>query len=498
MMSPVRTNGESDIDIKRAVGDIVGAENVVDDPDVLEDHGGDMSFVPGHRPVLIVKPREAQQVHELVRWANRTSMPLVPLSSGPPHFKGDTVPGLGGVMVDLSGMNKILRIDRRNRVAMVEPGVTFRVLKPEVEKQNMRLMLPLAPRHTKSVLGSYLEREPILVPKYHWDMSDPLCCTEVIFGSGDLFRTGAAAGPGTLDEQRESGQAQKNPLGPGPSDLFRVVQGAQGTLGMVTWATIRLELLPSIKRLFMVGCERLEEITDFISWLQRLKLGDECFILDRLNLASLLEHDARSIEKCRSGLPSYVLVFVIAGYDRFPEDRVDYQTKDMMEVARRYDVHPAATLPGVDSGKLLQVLSDPCAEPYWRLRYRGNTAEVFFLTTLDRSAHFIEIMRGVAQDTGFPTTMIGTYIQPIQQGRACHVEFDLAFDPDDEAEVTRTKRTLEQASRALMHKGAFFSRPYGMWSNMIGGQNAESVMAMRKVKRIFDPNSVMNPGKLWF
>jgi FAD/FMN-containing dehydrogenase len=107
-------------------------------------------------------------------------------------------------------------------------------------------------------------------------------------------------------------------------------------------------------------------------------------------------------------------------------------------------------------------------------------------------------MRGVAQDTGFPTTMIGTYIQPIQQGRACHVEFDLAFDPDDEAEVTRTKRTLEQASRALMHKGAFFSRPYGMWSNMIGGQNAESVMAMRKVKRIFDPNSVMNPGKLWF
>jgi FAD/FMN-containing dehydrogenase len=498
MMSPVRTNGESDMDIRRAVGDIVGAENVVDDPDVLEGYGGDMSFVPGRRPVLIVKPREAQQVHELVRWANRTSMPLVPLSSGPPHFKGDTVPGLGGVVVDLSGMNRILRIDRRNRVAMVEPGVTFGALKPEVEKQNMRLMLPLAPKHAKSVLGSYLEREPILVPKYHWDMSDPLCCTEVIFGSGDQFRTGAAEGPGTLDEQRESGQAQKNPLGPGPSDLFRVVQGAQGTLGILTWATIRLELLPSIQQLFMVGCERLDEIVDFVYRLQRLKLGDECLILDRLNLASLLERDAQSIEKCRSGLPSYVLVFVIAGYDRFPEDRVDYQTKDMMEVARRYDVHPVAALPGVDSGKLLRVLSGPCAEPYWKLRYRGNTAEVFFLTTLDRSAHFIDIMRGVAQDTGFPTTMIGTYIQPIQQGRACHVEFDLAFDPDDEAEVTRTKRTLEQASRALMHKGAYFSRPYGMWSNMIGGQNAENVIAMRKVKRIFDPNSVMNPGKLWF
>jgi FAD/FMN-containing dehydrogenase len=498
MMNPVRTTDESDVDIRRALEGIVGAENVVDDPDVLMGHGGDMSFVAGSRPVVVVKPRKAQQVYELVRWANRTLMPLIPISSGPPHFRGDTVPGLGGVVVDLSGMDKVLRIDRRNRVAMVEPGVTFGALKAEVEKQGMRLMLPLSPRSTKSILGSYLEREPILVPKYHWDMSDPLCCTEVVFGSGDLFRTGAAAGPGTLDEQRESGQAQKNPLGPGPSDLFRVVQGAQGTLGVVTWATIRLELLPSIKRVFMVGCERLEEITDFIYWLQRLKLGDECLVLDRLNLASLLEHDPQRIEEYRSALPSYILVFVIAGYERFPEDRVDYQTKDVMEVAQRHDVHPRATLPEVDSGRLLQTLSEPSAEPYWKLRYRGNSAEIFFLTTLDRSPHFIEVMYRTAQDAGFPTSSIGTYIQPIQQGRACHMEFDLAFDPDDETEVTRTKRTFGQASRALMHQGAFFSRPYGMWSDMVGSQNAENVVALRKVKRIFDPNSVMNPGKLWF
>jgi FAD/FMN-containing dehydrogenase len=277
-----------------------------------------------------------------------------------------------------------------------------------------------------------------------------------------------------------------------------VVQGAQGTLGVVTWATIRLELLPSIKRVFMVGCERLEEITDFIYWLQRLKLGDECLVLDRLNLASLLEDDPQRIEECRCALPAYILVFVIAGYERFPEDRVDYQTKDVMEVAQRYDVHPRGTLPGVDSGRLLQTLGEPSAEPYWRLRYRGNSAEIFFLTTLDRSPHFVEIMRGAAQDADFPTSSIGMYIQPIQQGRACHIEFDLAFDPDDEAEVTLTKTTFEQASRALMHQGAFFSRPYGMWSDMVGSQNAENVIAMRRVKRIFDPNSVMNPGKLWF
>lgn len=497
-MNSVRTVGEPEIDNKRQLEDIVGSQNVVDDPIILEEHGRDMSFSVGRRPVLLVKPRQAQQVHELVKWANRTSMPLIPVSSGPPHFRGDTVPALGGVVVDLSEMKKVLRVDRRNRVAMIEPGVTFGALKPEIEKHNMRLMFPLAPRVTKSIVGSYMEREPILVPKYHWDMSDPLCCTEVVFGAGDIFRTGAAAGPGTLDEQWGSGQAQKNPLGPGPSDLFRVVQGAQGTLGILTWATIRLELLPSVKRLFMVGCEKVDEITDFIHWLQRLKLGDECLVLDRLNLASILEQDAQSIEKCRSALPSYVLIFVIAGYDRFPEERVDYQAKDMAEIADRHGVHPVATLPGVVPEKLLQALSEPSAEPYWKLRYRGNSADIFFLTTLDRSPQFIETMHGVACETGFPITSIGTYIQPIQQGRSCHMEFDLAFDPNDEAETAMTKRTLEQAGKALMHKGAFFSRPHGMWSDMTSNQHAENVIAMRKVKRIFDPNNVMNPGKLYF
>jgi len=197
-------------------------------------------------------------------------------------------------------------------------------------------------------------------------------------------------------------------------------------------------------------------------------------------------------------LPPYVLIFVIAGYDRFPEERVDYQTKDVMEVAERYGVHPVDALPGIDASRLLQALTEPSAEPYWKLRYSGNSADIFFLTTLDRTPQFVEVMQRVASETSFPTTNIGTYIQPIQQGRSCHVEFTLVFDPTDEATVALAKTTFERASKALMHHGAFFSRPYAMWSDMISSQYAEHVIALRKVKRIFDPNNVMNPGKLWF
>ena len=477
---------------------IVGAKNVADVPDVLEKYSHDMSFMPVRRPSFVVKPTQAEQVQELIKWANRTLMPLIPVSSGPPHFRGDTVPQQGGVVVDLSNMKKILRLDRMNRVAMIEPGVTFLDLKPEVEKQGMRIMMPLAPRATKSIIGSYLEREPILIPKYHWDMSDPLCCTEVVFGTGDFFRTGAAAGPGTPEEQWEAGQAQKNPLGPGPSDLFRVIQGAQGTLGIVTWATIKLELLPSIQEIFMVGCDKVDEIIEFVYRLQRLKLGDECLILDRLNLASILENESKAIEEVSSALPHYILIFVVAGYDRFPEERVAYQTKDVMEIAQRYGLNPVKTLPGVNSRKLLQALSQPCPEPFWKLRYKGNSADIFFLTTLDRSSEYISVMHEKACETGFPIADIGTYIQPIQQGRSCHMEFNLTFNPENKFEAALAKRTSEQASQALMLKGAFFSRPYGLWADQLSNQCADNIIALRKVKHIFDPSNVMNPGKLFF
>ncbi|MCX5860240.1 MAG: FAD-binding protein [Proteobacteria bacterium] len=478
---------------------IFGANRVSDDPMVLQRYGSDLSFSPAKSPDFVVRPSRAEEVKALVEWANRTAASLVPVSSGPPHFRGDTVPGQeGSVVVDLSGMKKILRLDRRNRVAMIEPGVTFQELKPEVEKQGMKLMLPLAPRATKSVIGSCLEREPILVPKYHWDMSDPLCCTEVVFGTGDLFRTGAAAGPGTLEEQWAAGQAQKSPLGPGQTDLFRVVQGAQGTLGILTWATVRLELLPSIQKLYLAGGRKVEELIDLVYGMQRLKLGDECLILNRLDLAAILETQPEEINKLMTGLPPYILIFVVAGYDRFPEERVDYQTKDIMELARKHGVQPVTGLPGVDAGKLLRAISGPSAEPYWKLRPRGNCADIFFLTTLDRAPGFIKVMSEVMEKTGFPASDLGVYLQPIQQGRSCHFEFNLAFAPDDPAGVKRARETFDRASQALLKQGAFFSRPYGSWPEMLRRLDAESVIALKKVKNIFDPRNVMNPGKLFF
>ena len=109
---------------------------------------------------------------------------------------------------------------------MFEPGVTFEELSQAVAREGLRLNTPLMPRQSKSVLGSLLEREPVIMPKYHWDISDPLACTEIIFGNGEMFRTGAAAGSGTIEEQWAAGGAQKEAAGPSAVSWYRLIQGS--------------------------------------------------------------------------------------------------------------------------------------------------------------------------------------------------------------------------------------------------------------------------------
>jgi hypothetical protein len=123
-----------------------------------------------------------------------------------------------------------------------EPGITFGELIPAAAKGGLRLNIPLMPRSTKSVTGSMLEREPAIMPTYHWDIADPLQCVEVIYGTGDMFRTGAAAGPGDLEDQWKAGGGQVEAAGPSSASWYRLISGSQGTMGLVTWSSARCEI----------------------------------------------------------------------------------------------------------------------------------------------------------------------------------------------------------------------------------------------------------------
>ncbi len=194
------------IDTKADMIGIVGRENVLDSPEALVAYAQDQSFASPVKPRLIIKPRNSADVPAIVKWANQTQTPLVPVSSGPPHFYGDTVPGApGAAILDLSGLTNILHIDRRNRMAMIEAGVTYGQLLPELTKTGLKLPLPMLPRANKSVVASLLERQPPIITRFQWSILDPLRCIEVTFGDGYQMMTGDAGSHAATMQEESSG-----------------------------------------------------------------------------------------------------------------------------------------------------------------------------------------------------------------------------------------------------------------------------------------------------
>jgi len=485
---------------KEKLVEAVGADNVVYEPAVLDQYSRDISFVNTTKPACIVKPRNADDVKVIMKLANETLTPLVSISSGPPHFRGDTVPSTGGaIIVDLSVLKKIIRVDRYHRNAMVEAGVTFEELIPAAQKEGIRLNIPLLPKKSKSVVGSMLEREPVMMPKYQWDISDPVACLGLVMGNGEEFRTGQAAGPGTIEEQWAAGAVQKAPYGPGTIGWHRFFLGAQGTMGIITWASLRCELLPKVEEPFMVGSSSLGVLLEMTERLIRRRLPNECFILNKTNLAAIMAKDwPVDYQELKYSLPNWILFYNLAGYDYYPEDRVGYQTKDILGITRQLGVESARAIGRISANDLLKLVQKPCDEPYWKLRYKGACQDTFFLTINDKLEGFISTMNALADKAGYPVSDMGIYLQPVAQGTNVHCEFNLFYDADNPHEAQLVKELSRTAVKTLMCNGAFFSRPYGENARMVMNKDAANVQALNKIKKILDPNNILNPGKLCF
>lgn len=483
------------MNIQRALARIVGQEHVSDDPEELEAFSRDHSLSPSRRPSYIVRPRTPEEILALVKLAGEHSLPLIPASSGV-HFHGCTIPSQGGIIVDLRRMDCILGIDERNRKARIEPGVTWKQLGTELERRGFMPLFPLTPHPLKSALTSHLEREPILIPKF--EFAEPLLTTEVVWGRGQIFRTGAAAagiGEGTGSIARGA-----FPHGPG-LDWWRILQGAQGTMGILTWGNVKMEILPEVNKVFFLPFEDVGEAVELLYRVGRKMIGYEFFLLNRVNLAAILAEDwFEDFDRIRALLPEWTAILVLSGGPVRPEERIEYEEEALFAIAAELSLANVKTsLAGIPSAerRILHTLRHAWPEDklYWKWGLCGECADLPFITTLDRLPRFVQAVSAVAAAHAYPAEEIGCYVQPLEYGRACHIEFSFFFDP---AEIDFTRALYVDAARTALDLGAFYSRPYGILADLVYPRAGGYTMMLKKTKVILDPNHILNPGKLCF
>ena len=434
-------------------------------------------------------PESKKELQEIIKSAREKGVALVPVSSGAPHIHGISK-NEKAETVDMSKMNNILKISRHDRYARVEAGVTFGDLIPEMAKNGLRLNAPFLPRANKSAIASALEREAVLVPKYQYDYTDPLLTLEVIFGTGDEFRTGSASGPGTYEELKAD---MVSPWGPGTIDYLRFVMGAQGTMGIATWGTLKAEVLPSDSKLFFAEAADVSVLTKLCNELLRYRTLDDCIILNSVNLAKAFGDNENEEQEILKNAAPWTLICRICGFDLHPEKRIEIYEGYFADICAKHGVN-FTSAPFGDTAlasKIDKMLTD-CdrRETYWKVR-EGDVREILFLTPPSKAPLLTDALKKAV--SAHPEKDVGITLQPQVQGRAFRVECDLFCKAAAEVEDL-----AYAAEKELLKNSAYFDRPYGKLCDDIYAIDPTGTESLKKIKNIFDPDGILNPGKLCF
>jgi hypothetical protein len=480
---------------------IVGSSNVLTDPETLRNYSQDQSFVAARRPDCVVLPANVEQVQEIIQYANKNKCPVIPFSSGK-NLHGATVSDQGGIILNLKRMDKILEVDEKNWFAIIEPGVTYEKLQDELMKKGFRIMIPWGVPPDRSVLTSYLERDPVLQSASFEHGNSLIMDMEMILPEGELFRTGYWA----------TGGRPGGPLGPIRNIVYRLWTGAQGTLGVITKMGVTIHPLPTFRKVFFLAFDSLEEMIEPMKRIQRREIGMECFVLNSFNLAAFLNEDwtvptsfpcdpvpSPSFKSLQDSLPHWTMIICLQGLPRLPEEKVAYEEEALRETCEGLGVELLSTIsPSMALDKLF--LSE-FLKPFNALkkfRFKGSVHDLTFKSPLRKIGNLEDLLLSHCYQEGYPPQEVGGYCLPMERGRAMHLELDLHCDLNNREESARAKEIWLRASELLMNNGAYFDRPYGPWAEMVYSRAANYTQKLRDVKKEIDPNNILNPGKLCF
>lgn len=460
------------------------------DPVQLEPFAADMVGI-GATPLGLARPADTDQVATVVQWANQHGIPIVPFSSkSGPRRRGDTLSHTPAVMLDMSCLDQVIHADGDDRIAVIEPGVTFAQFDAELLPHGLRSFKPLLPRRGKSVLASYLEREPTTSPYDHWDTADPLSSIELVFGNGERFRTGGAATPGTLEENLRRGLRQMVSGGPIATDFTRVLQGAQGNLGVVCWGSVYCERIPPSERAYFVSSDNLVDLTALAYATLKRRTAGQLFIVDRVQLGLLASAD-EATPALPADLPRWTLYVNLASAPYFPEEHLAYVEADFFaDAAQAKLTPPCSSLGELSATRLHYWLQTPLEHDYKQQLY-GDYSDFFFLSQLSKAQSFVDAVDRL-QSGGGSLPPAGFYLQPMVHGVTCHIEITFPHGPNErQAAQSLRDRVVDACGTA----GAFFSRPYAPWGQAAFKADPQAAQTIARIKQLLDPNAVMNPDR---
>ncbi|MFC1669764.1 FAD-binding oxidoreductase [Spirochaetota bacterium] len=470
------------MDIINQINSIVGKDNVITDPKGLEPYSkGNISFIPDRSPIMAVKVGSAEELRSILGVARINKVPVTPFSSGK-NGHGASIPTIPGITIDMRKFKTIHFIDELTRNAMIDPGVTFEELQKQAKEKGLRVQMPLELPADSSVISSYIEMSPLYSwPRYN---RDNILTMETMLASGELIKIGSAGLP-IFNEK-----PYMPFLGP-PAFLNKVWYSSQGTLGIVTKATIKLKTDYEHKKVVFIPFNAFAETIPVIKEIKRLNSAVEFFIANSAYLAGMLSEDAKNFESLKASLPAVTAVVVLRG----EKERIEYQAEDLKDLSEKLNFKIEDSLKGDKdaSQKILDEIDYPMGYERFK-KIKGAYNVIPFICTAMQVPMFGFVLGQMAGAFKYNPNDIGQLLLPVEAG-SYHFQYSFYSDPKNPQDHMLVKKFFEVFSETLIKMGAFFSRPYGEWSTKLFSKANAYKELIKDFKEVIDPENIMNPGK---
>ncbi|MEW6686351.1 MAG: FAD-binding oxidoreductase [Candidatus Edwardsbacteria bacterium] len=450
--------------------EIVGEENVVTGEEALEPYSHDETFGLKFFANVVVKPLNASQVSEILKLANHQKIPVTPRGAGT-GVSGGALPCQGGIVLSLERMNKIKEIDLENLMVITEPGVITGELGKEVEKQGLFYPPDPASLDSCSIGGNIAECAGGPRAFKYGVTKNYVCGLEVVFPTGEISHLG--------------GKIVKNVTG---YDLISLIIGSEGTLGVVTEATLRLLPLPRCKIDLLVPFNSLTEMTKAV-----VKIIHQCIIP-----ATMEFMEKKAVLACENFLQKK-LPASEAEAQLFIE--LDGETKEELQTQYERLGEIALQFGAMD---ILVAEERPSQERLWEAR-RMLTEAITAKSPIREREDVVVPRREISDLMSELKKLEEKYgLEIISFGHLgdgnVHVNI-LKGEVAQEEWQERLPCLIRDLFQKVIDLGGVISGEHGIGlskkSYLSLGLDLTQIELMKRIKQAFDPNNILNPGKIF-
>lgn len=445
----------------------LGPRTVLTDPNELMVYESDGLAKYRFRPDAVVLPRSTGDIQETVRACHEHGVPVVPRGAGT-GLSGGAIATEGGVMISMARMNRILEIDYENRVAVVEPGVLNLQLSNATTEQGWYYAPDPSSQAACTLGGNVAENAGGPHCLKYGVTSNHVLGVEVVMPDGELVELGG----GRCDEEGY--------------DLLGLFIGSEGTLGIATKITVRLERTPPGVRTMLVDYASVESACESVSAIIATGIIPAALELMDRRTISMVEDSVLA-----AGYPRDAEAVLIIELDG-PVPSLDAQADRVTELCRQNGARTVR-----------MALDDAERAKLWAGRKAAFGAvgrlapDVFVQDAVVPRTKLAEVLARINEICD----RTGVTVSNVFHAGDGNLHPNVPFDARREEDVEKIERVMSEIMHVCMETGGTISGEHGIGidkrSYMDLNFTPETMAAMARVRDLWNPSGLLNPGKIF-